>query len=74
MKLKNPDEARRRTLEHMRRATRPTLIGPVAVELGCSLSEASGLFEDMVADGLVRPVTATEMDRFDVRDGYVLVV
>lgn len=49
------------------------LIGPIAIELGCSLAEASTLVEDLVEEGVVRPATAREMSDFDVRDGYVLV-
>lgn len=73
MKLKNPEAARLRTIEHMKRSSRPTLIGPIAVELGCSLAEASALFQDMLEEGLVRQATEREMFLYDVRDGYVLV-
>lgn len=49
------EEARERALELLRKQSRPTLIGEVALAIGhlWTLEEAEGLLEQLVSEGIV---------------------
>lgn len=64
-------EAKQRALERVKRSTRPTLVGHVAIELDCSLAEAENVLLDLLADRLIRRVTSGEMEYYDIRDGFL---
>jgi len=66
------EEALRRTLERVRRSkVRPTLVGHVALELGCSLKEAEHLLLELVESKAIRQLTALEMKEHDLREGFL---
>lgn len=53
---------------------KPLLIGVAAVRMGSfwSLEETEKLFQELVSESRIRPITRQEKDRFDLRDGYVI--
>ena len=58
-------------LEVVRRSNRPTLIGHVALALNCSLSEAEDVLLALLDKGRIRVVTPAEMNKYDVREGFL---
>jgi hypothetical protein len=68
-----PHEVRRLVLEYARNASRPLLIGAVAMHLGwwATLAETEKLLESLVTEGLLRHLTPSESSRCGVRHGYV---
>lgn len=65
------EERRQSVLDWARKTRRPILVGPIAIELDCSLAEAEALLDGMVDEGLLRRATTTEMQAFDLREGFV---
>lgn len=56
-------------------SARPLLIGVAAVRLGVlwSLEETEKLFQDLVDDGKIRPISKLEQDEHGLHEGFVLV-
>lgn len=50
---------------------RPVLIGQIATELKCSLSDAEAYLADLCDEGVVRELASQEALKFGVRHGYV---
>ncbi len=72
--LKKPSmtEAKTEVLRMLDRSERPLLIGTTAAKLSCwTLQETERLFEELLADGFVRPISQVERKRFDIQEGYV---
>ena len=75
MKKPTREEAKNAILAMCRDSLKPLLIGVAAARLSCwSIRETEDLFEELLADGLLRPITKEEKSKFDLREGYVLPV
>lgn len=53
---------------------KPLLIGITAVRLGScwTLEEVEEIFQELVVEGDLRPITQAEKERFDLREGFVI--
>lgn len=72
-KKPTPEEFRLKVLGLVRGSGKPVLVGPVALELDCSLAQAERALLALTDEGLLRHVNASEQYHYDIRDGFVAV-
>jgi hypothetical protein len=60
-------------LDTYSRTSQPILVGPVSLLRGwkASLADTETLLEDMVSEGTLRRITASEKKTFGVQGGYL---